>query len=815
MNVQPYSEIIGVLTVSGTLIIYDGGYYSLDGGATVSTDNIGPQTEISAPSGALTIQLKNSTPVMAKRLSVPAGAVTITGPGELDFDNEDIRESSRTAGVRVNGGATIENGAIVRAIGLTDGFYDVGLNDTLTVTGNSRLYGIQTGVNTTILGTSKNGVYCGGSIVVTDGSILDGQGPLNSYNSHGVFCDAGHQRPTALTVAAGCRVRGIASVGVYTGGLTVVDGELYGSGGTLNVSHGIQGDRGSLTVNPGGVVTGETGAGGYAGILMVGGYTVDGGSVTGTGGSFGVRSAGSGGITVTNGGSVIGRGADIATSSGVFVLNSDLTVTDGTVEGQGGRLGVYAGGDISALDSTVEGTTYAYGSDGSGSYGAVIANGTITAANGRIIENYTRTEYFDHAYQVPYQGGRNMTDYRNYTWTISSGTGQVESDPDGAGIRATESGTGTLTAVRTQNVADEVVRLDDVSLHQINIPVELTVDPNPEYSVTYEGNGATGGNVPVDTSNPYNEGDTVTVLDNTGDLSLDDFQFGGWSTSPDGGTVYHAGDTFLMPGQNVTLYAVWLPLPPQEYRVIYDGNGAESGTVPTDENVYIQGNRVTVLGNTGNLERPGYRFDGWALDPEGSGTIYNPGDTFTMPGGNVTLYAVWTALPIKEFHVIYNGNGAVSGTVPVDNNAYFQGDSVTVLGNTGNLVRPGYHFVGWSTASGGGTVYRPGDVFSMPGNDVILYAVWQADEPSGHCVCYHGNCACCGTVPVDCNRYTPGAVVTVPENYGGLCRPGFSFAGWGFTPCELAYFRPGEVFTMPACDVVLYAIWKKTKCCCF
>ena len=37
------------------------------------------------------------------------------------------------------------------------------------------------------------------------------------------------------------------------------------------------------------------------------------------------------------------------------------------------------------------------------------------------------------------------------------------------------------------------------------------------YSVTYDGNGNTGGSVPID-NKEYNEGDTVTFLDVTGDL---------------------------------------------------------------------------------------------------------------------------------------------------------------------------------------------------------------------------------------------------------------------------------------------------------
>jgi dienelactone hydrolase len=77
------------------------------------------------------------------------------------------------------------------------------------------------------------------------------------------------------------------------------------------------------------------------------------------------------------------------------------------------------------------------------------------------------------------------------------------------------------------------------------------------YSVTYDGNGHVGGRVPVD-SNSYSSGALVSVLDNVGDLVLDEMNFDGWSTAIDGGGVdYAAGDTFEIGGSNVMLYAQW------------------------------------------------------------------------------------------------------------------------------------------------------------------------------------------------------------------------------------------------------------------
>ena len=54
------------------------------------------------------------------------------------------------------------------------------------------------------------------------------------------------------------------------------------------------------------------------------------------------------------------------------------------------------------------------------------------------------------------------------------------------------------------------------------------------------------------------------------------------------------------------------------------------------------------------------------------------------------------------YTVTYNGNGNTGGSVPTDgSNPYSAGANVTVLGNTGSLVKTGYTFSGWNTAANG------------------------------------------------------------------------------------------------------------------
>jgi len=82
-----------------------------------------------------------------------------------------------------------------------------------------------------------------------------------------------------------------------------------------------------------------------------------------------------------------------------------------------------------------------------------------------------------------------------------------------------------------------------------------------------------------------------------------------------------------------------------------------------------------------------------------------------------------------KYSVTYDGNGAESGNVPADSGAYAQGSVVSILGNTGSLVKNGSDFVGWGTKSVYSdpdtyTLYNEGDALAMEGSGVTLYAVF-------------------------------------------------------------------------------------------
>ncbi|HET6452025.1 MAG TPA: InlB B-repeat-containing protein [Spirochaetia bacterium] len=318
-----------------------------------------------------------------------------------------------------------------------------------------------------------------------------------------------------------------------------------------------------------------------------------------------------------------------------------------------------------------------------------------------------------------------------------------------------------------------------------------------EHRVTYDANGAPGGTVPGDYGR-YVRGDTVTVQGNT--LSWYGRACTGWNTRADGsGTTYTEGQTFTMGTSDVILYAMWTVLP--TYTVTYDANGPAAGSVPVDTTSYLQGEWVSVKGNSGGLANPPLGFDGWNTDAGGSGTLYNQGQTFKMGSSNVTLFATW----VPAFTVTYDANGAASGSVPLDPMYYPQGHSVTALANTGGLARPDLAMRGWNTsADGTGTTRAAGSVFSMGSSNLTLYARWVP-----YCtLTYDANGATSGTVPAGPTVYAQGDTVTVLPNTGFLQKDGpWWTPGWKTDPGGSGHlYQSGDTFTITS-DTRLYVYW--------
>ena len=244
------------------------------------------------------------------------------------------------------------------------------------------------------------------------------------------------------------------------------------------------------------------------------------------------------------------------------------------------------------------------------------------------------------------------------------------------------------------------------------------------YTVTYNGNSNTSGSAPASTT-VANGGSFTPAA--AGTLARSGYTFTGWNTAANGsGTPFTAGSTTTWnTGANTTLYAQWQTV---SYTVTYDGNGNTTGSTPSS-GTGSGGSTFTVSGNSGNLVKTGYTFAGWNTAANGGGTNYTAGSgSFTL-SANTTLYAKWNA---NTYTVTYNGNGNTSGSAPSSGSATY-GSAFTASG-VGSLVKTGFTFAGWNTASSGSDIDVPGGsaaTWSIAAN-TTLYAKWVTASSSSN-----------------------------------------------------------------------------------
>lgn len=321
-------------------------------------------------------------------------------------------------------------------------------------------------------------------------------------------------------------------------------------------------------------------------------------------------------------------------------------------------------------------------------------------------------------------------------------------------------------------------------------------------TLTYHGNGATGGNTAAQSGHT---GDELTT--NANGFTRDGYTFVRWDTAKDGsGTAYGEGKNgvsqYVMKPAGNDLYAIWKANPATiQYR-----NDWPDTTGSTPDTTGVTGQDVTIARN--GFTRPGYTFTGWARDRRTDPSL-QPGGRYTLTPGTTTLWAQWKADPA---HLIYNSNsGSTSQTRRTDG---VVDQTLTVIANP--FTRTGYTFTGWNTqADGRGKAYTAGNGFrlvadakSNPVNTSVLYAQWRINRVT---LKFNPNGGTGGYPDITVDAFT---TVTIPADAKEpkVQRPGFRFTGWAMKPTPGAgdtILSPGKgTVSMPdRGSITVYAQW--------
>jgi uncharacterized repeat protein (TIGR02543 family) len=289
-------------------------------------------------------------------------------------------------------------------------------------------------------------------------------------------------------------------------------------------------------------------------------------------------------------------------------------------------------------------------------------------------------------------------------------------------------------------------------------------------TITYNGNGATGGTAPVNGSYISGNSTPYTVSGNTGTLVKSGFTFDNWYTTSTGssGTAYTAGSGTLTTTSDLVLYAKWTAA---SFAVTYNTDGG--GNAPTQLDTMYGANFTLPVAPT----KAGSNFLGW----ETASNLYAPGSTFTMGSSTLSFIARWSRI---NYVITYALNGG-SGTTPTQGNIP-SGDSFTTAVAPS---RSGFTFAGWSD---GATTTNAETSISNVSSNMTLTAQWTIAAPGipGTPTVAPGNGSATVTIAAPTTGGTPSSYTVTASPGGATCTvtaPG--------TSCTIAPLTNGTAYT--------------------
>jgi len=480
---------------------------------------------------------------------------------------------------------------------------------------------------------------------------------------------------------------------IVNGSLTLENVILDSSAiiGTTNKGGVRVSDKGTLTVGSGAVIKNcYNSTGGGVDVEQGGTLNISGGEISGNKANYG------GGVYLFKGGKLVINSGTISDNTGNFSgggvyaasdlgnrIYSNVTIKNATISGNH----AVSGGGIYGYASpfTISGSTI------SGNWANDAGGGISSDANSITISGSTISGNWANGY-----GGGIHTTNTSGTLTIDDNTSITSNGVNSAGITKTAYGGGiyakgtlcinsgvvsgnTVTGDGGGVYTTELKKLyisEGVEFANNKASIAYERDPNNNYinilctkwtypftqgfnnydinqygtvsgiyAVVYDGNGKTGGDVPIDT-NLYKSGDDV-IAKEAGSLVRTDHKFEGWKTSATGKELqYKPGDKFKI-SNHVTLYAHWIES--VKYTVTYNGNG---GTLAVQTQEYDE---RAAFQPPANPARDDYIFTGWNTSADGKGTSYSEGTTINS---DLTLYAQWEPIVVTYKIISLDSGGS-------------------------------------------------------------------------------------------------------------------------------------------------------------
>ena len=386
------------------------------------------------------------------------------------------------------------------------------------------------------------------------------------------------------------------------------------------------------------------------------------------------------GILTVYGGTVSGNTYGICNNYGGNVAVSGGTVSGGT--------GIENYGTLTVSGGSVTGT-YDYGGYGISSYGTFKLSGAPTITGGS-----NSADVLIHAYQKVITIDGTLT----YSTPISV-------EPYNGYSVFTE---GWNDKMPTADHNDYFIPASGKYVF-----VESSDELKPAYTVTYDANGAASGSVPVDSSSPYFYSNGVTVLDNTGGLAKEGYEFSGWNTKADGTGTHYAPDSTFTIYSNTTLYAVWKVPHSHEYTYAVNTENAaqiiESCTCGHKETATLELDTTVSAVYTGSAIKPlkVTYSSGWAGD-QNTAISYSNNTNAGTASGSVTIGGLTVT---KSFTI--TKKSAEAPAAPTAQNSITYGAELSEVGLTAGWTWADGNTIPTVNNSGYTAYYTPADVTNL------------------------------------------------------------------------------------------------------